>query len=119
MEGETASAIYVEYIDTPATVEGCETSSAQEGHGLVQETNVDLSMRASPTSQHPGASDLESPTPRPKHRSLTQLLQLQCHRNWRTGLEVGILTGIILMVWALFSIPIILYALPPKIREVQ
>ena len=117
MESEITSTAYsiIDYVDSPATVEGCETTSAREG--LVQESNVDLPMRASPTSQHP-ASDLKSPTPRPKHRSLTQLAQLQCHRNWRTGLEVGILTGMILVVWALFSIPTILYALPPIIREV-
>ena len=116
MEGETAiSAMYMEYVDSPATAEGCETSE-----GSVQAPNVDLSMRASPTSQHP-LSKLETPqlihtkwNLRPKLRSLSELV----HRNWRTGLEVGILTGIILMVWALFSIPTILYALPSKIREV-
>ena len=114
--------MYMDYIDSPAAVEGCETSSATEG--LVQESNVDLSMTVSPTSQHT-ASDLESPTQRPNRRSLTQLVHTKwkslselIRRNWRTGLEVGILTGIILMVWALFSIPTILYLLPPQIKEV-
>ena len=124
MEGEAViSAMYTEYVDSPATAEGCETTSPPED--LVQESNVDLSMRASPTSQRP------VPTPRPKYRSLTQLLHTKwnlrpklrslselIHKNWRTGLEVGILTGIILIIWALFSIPTILYALPSKIREV-
>ena len=113
MESEAASTMYTEYIDSPATVEVCEITSVTEGS--IQESNVDLSMRVSPmASQHP-TSDLESPTPRPERRSLNQPIR----RNWRTGLEVGILTGIILMVWALSSIPTILYALPPKIREVQ
>ena len=124
MEGEAAISVYMEYLDSPATVEGCETTSPLES--LVQESNVDLSMRASPTSQqHP------VPTPRPKYRSLSRLIHTKWNlrpkfrslselvrRNWRTGLEVGILTGMILMVWTLFSIPTILYALPPQIREV-
>ena len=116
MEGEAALSVqYMEHVDSPATVEGRETTSPLES--LVQESNVDLSMRGSPISQHP-ASELElSHTKwnlRPKLRSLSELI----HKNRRTGLEVGILTGIILIIWALFSIPTILYALPPRIREV-
>ena len=127
MEGDAAiSVMYMEYVDSSATVEGCGTTSPLES--LVQESNVDLLMNVSPTSQH-RASEL--PTARPKHRSLSRLthtkwnlrpklrsLSKLVHRNWRTGLEVGILTGIILMVWVLFSIPTILYLLPPQIKEV-
>ena len=49
----------------------------------------------------------------PKSRLLRQLTT-----NWKRGLEIGILSGIILVVWVLFMIPTILYALPP-LREVS
>ena len=122
MEGEVAASatVYMEYIDSQAIVERL-TASAPEG--LVQESNI---AEASPT--HP-ASELQ--TPMPRDVSSTQLvcteqsprsklmssIQLICE-NWRTGLEIGILTGITVMIWGLFSIPTIFYALPPKIREV-
>ena len=149
MEGEVAASatVYMEYMDSPAIVERL-TTSAPVGLG-VQESNVDLAtrassnspspatlesptlmpVRASPTSQHP-ASELPTLIPRdessihfvctersPKSMFGTSI-QIKCG-NWKTVLEVGMLTGIIVIVWVLFSIPTILYALPPKIREVS
>ena len=110
---KTATALSLENVGSSALVE---TSPAPEC--LIQDTkfNVDLSSK----SQHP-ASELPTLTSdgsltqpkgsRPKLVSMVQFL----HENWRTGLEIGILTGIILMVWVLFSIPTILYALPPEV----
>ena len=116
MEDKAASAMSLEYVRSSAFME---TSPAPES--LIQETNVDLSMKASSTGHH-AASELptqisevtQSTTPKHKLRSMSQLM----HRNWRKGLETGILIGIILIVWALFSIPTILYALPPSVKEV-
>ena len=110
---EVATAVSsLEFVGSSALTE---TSPAPED--LIQDTNVDLSSQI---SQHP-ASGLPAPTPdrsltRPKG-SRTKPVSIM-HGNWRNGLEIGILTGIILMVWVLFSIPTILYALPPNIREV-
>ena len=147
MEGEVAASatVYMEYIDSPAIAERLTTSASE---GLAQESNIDLTTRVSPNSQCPAASELptlmptiaspinqhpasELPTLIPRDESSIQLvctersprsklrssIQHICG-NWRTGLEVSILTGIIIMVWGLFSIPTILYALPPQIREV-
>jgi hypothetical protein len=146
MEGEAASsvAVYMEYMESPAMVERL-TTSAPVGHIRVQESNIDLATRASfnspcpattespiPNSQHP-SSELPTLIPRDEssirlvpHEECTEQhpkstfgtsIQFKCG-SWKTGLEVGVLTGIIIMVWVLFSIPTILYALPPKIREV-
>lgn len=114
MEDEATSAVPLEYVGSAALVE---TSPAPES--LIQETNVELSMEASSITQHP------VPTPMSEDRSPTQLSNTrtklastaQCmYGNWRTGLEIGVLTVIILMVWVLFSIPTILYALPPEVE---
>ena len=40
-------------------------------------------------------------------------LQLQVKNNWKKGLEIAILSAIVLAVWILFSTPTILYALSP------
>lgn len=148
MEGEVAASaiVYMEYTDTPAIVERLTTSVPVDLR--VQESNIDLAtrassnspspatsesvtlipVRASPTSQHPAS---ELPTLIPRDESSIQLvctersqkstfgtsIQFKCG-NWKTILEVGMLTGIFITVWVLFSIPTILYALPPKIREV-
>ena len=128
MEGEAAASatVYMEYIDSPTTVERLTTPAPE---GLVRESNVVHNTRASPNGQLP-ASELATPIPRDdsstqlvctelslksKLRSTVQLVR----GNWRTGLEFSILTGIIIIVWGLFSVPTILYALPPIIREVS
>ena len=143
--------MYIEYTESPATVERL-TTSAPVGFVRVQESNIDLTTGgsfntpcaatsespvtiASPTDQHPPS---ESPTLIPRDQSSFRLVQrhgddcttkqhskptfgrsipFKCG-NWKTGLEVGMLSGIIIIIWVLFSIPAILYALPPKIREV-
>ena len=96
-------------------------------------TSESSAIMSSPTDQHPPS---ESPTLIPRDQSSTRLVQrddcttiqhskptfgrsvpFKCG-NWKTGLEVGMLSGIIIIIWVLFSIPAILYALPPIIREV-
>ena len=37
--------------------------------------------------------------------------------NWMRGLEIVVLSIVILVVWILFSIPTIIYALPPENRN--
>ena len=116
MEDKAASAMSLEYMRSSVFME-----TSPDPESLNQETKVDLSMRASSIGHHT-ASELptqmsevtQSTTPKHKLRSMSQLM----HRNWRKGLEMGILIGIILIVWALFSIPTILYALPPNVKEV-
>ena len=138
MEGEAAAsvAVYMEYMESPAIVE--RSTTAPVGLIRVQESDVDLPtrrsinspcpatlesptmmpVRASLTSQHPPS---ELPTLMPRDESATQLMPHDKFKygSWKTGLEVCMLTGIIIVVWMLFSIPTILYALPPKIREVN
>ena len=130
MEVEAAelATVYMKYMESPATV-GKLTASAPVGL-RVQQTNIaaDLATRC-PTYQHP-TSELPMLTPIPRDESSAQLvrnnieqsskfkLNLKCG-NWRKGMEALILTVIILMVWALFSIPTIFYALPPTITEVS
>ena len=83
----------MEYIESPGIAERL-TASAHEG-SRVQETNVDLTGRASPTSKHSAASELptlistrkkptsqhpasELPTPIPRHsESSTQLVSTE------------------------------------------
>ena len=98
-------------------------------------TSESPAMIASPTDQHPPS---ESPTLIPRDQSSFRLVQrhgddcttkqhskptfgtsipFKCG-NWKKGSEVGMLSGIIIIIWVLFSIPAILYALPPMIREV-
>ena len=140
MEGEAAAsvAVYMEYMESPAIVKRSSTVTAPVGLIRVQESDVDLPtrrsinspcsatlespnttpVRASSTSQHPPS---ELPTLMPRDESSTQLMphdKFKCG-SWKTGLEVSMLSGIIIVVWMLFSIPAILYALPPKIREVH
>ena len=140
----SVSTVYMEYsIALPAVVERLTTSAPV---GLrVQESNVDLMITtrassnspcpatpespATPTSQQPAVSELPVPisrdessiqlvcTERSPKSTFRKSIQLKCG-NWKTGFEVGMLVGVIIVVWVLFSIPTILYALPPKIREV-
>ena len=146
MEGEAAAsvAVYMEYMESPAIVE--RSTTAPVGLVRVQESNIDLPtrgsfnspcpvssesptispVRASPTSQHP-PSELPTLMPRdkssiqliPRDESSIQLMPRDKYKcgSWKKGLEVGMLTGIIIVIWALFSIPTIFYALPPKIRD--
>ena len=54
------------------------------------------------------SSDLRTP-------GRSNKLQLQIiKKNWKKGLEIIILSAIILAVWILFSTPTILYALSPQ-----
>ena len=124
MEGDSvaATAMYMEYMESAQITEGLR----------VQESNADLTVRTSPISQHL-AIPSELPTPISSLRisdseSSNQLVsteqspksKLKCGNSvWRKGLEVSIPTAIIFVIWALFSIPTIFYALQPKIREVS
>ena len=148
-EVAASATVYMEYMDSTAIVERLTTSvpvglRVQESNvdlatracsnypsPVTSESATPVLVRTSPTSQHP-ASELPTLIPRdessiqlvctelsPKSMFETSILnQFKCG-NWKTVLEVGMLTGIVIMVWALFSIPTILYALPPKIREVS
>ena len=114
----------LKYVGSSASVE---TKPAPES--LIQETNVDLSTIASSTRHHDyPASELpthmsdsevtHSISPKPKLLSTARSMAQLVHRKWKTTVEMGILIGIILIVWALFSIPTILYSLPPTVKEV-
>lgn len=106
-EGESVASsatAYTEYIDSSA---------------------LDLTARMSLTSQ-----DLASEVPRlstiPRDTSSTGLVNTEQRPksnlkrgNWSKALEAGVLIVTILIVWALFSMPTIFYALAPKIREVS
>ena len=132
MEGEAAAlaTVYMEYMEAAQSTEKL-TASAPEGF-RVQESNADLTARTSPISQHQAilSSALATPisnvivnsessaqlvsteqSPKSKHNSENSV--------WRKGLEISILTAIIFVVWTIFSIPTIFYALQPKIREVS
>jgi hypothetical protein len=120
MEDEAASAMPLECVHSSAFVE---TSPDPSPESLVQETNVDLSTTASSTKHHDHPAS-EVPTqvaqithsagPKPKLTSMARFM----HRNWKTALEMVILIGLIFIVWTLFSIPTILYGLPPNVKEV-
>ena len=100
-------------------------SVASSATAYTEFIDLDLTARTSLTSQ-----DLASEVPRlstiPRDTSSTGLVhieqrpksKLKCG-NWRKALEAGILIVTILVVWALFSIPTIFYALVPKISEVS
>ena len=129
MESEAAvsATVYMEYIDSPTTVERLTTPAPE---GLVRESNIIHNARASPNGQLP-ASELATPIPRDdsstqlvctelnpksKLRSTTQLVAMWKLEN-RTRIQhtdqhhyhrLGTI-----------SIPTILYALPPTIREVS
>lgn len=45
--------------------------------------------------------------------SLRLTLYIKSKSNWRRIIEAVILTGVILLVWGLFAIPTVFYALPP------
>ena len=147
-EGAGSVAVYMEYTESPATVASLTTSApvgvvrVQESNidlttggsfnTPCAATSESPAMIASPTDQHPPS---ESPTLIPRDQSSFRLVQRhgddcttkqhskptfgtsKCG-NWKKGLEVGMLSGIIIIIWVLFSIPGILYALPPMIREV-
>ena len=134
MEGEAAAlaTVYMEYMEAVRSTEKL-TASESAPEGLrVQESNADLTARTSPISQHLAilSSELATPisnvivnsessaqlvstekSPKSKHNSENSVC--------RKGLEISILTAIIFVVWGLFSIPTIFYALQPKIREVS
>ena len=130
MENEAAelATVYMKYMESPATV-GKLTASAPVGL-RVQQTNIAAVLTTRCTTHQHTTSELPMLTPIPRDESSTQLvhkntgqspkskLSLKCG-NWRKGLEAVILTAIILTVWALFSIPTVFYALPPKITEVS
>ena len=114
MEDETASAMSLENVRSSAFVE-----ASPVPENVIQETNVDLSMRESSTQQHPASGEVpiqvsEATAPKSKLRSRSM-----AQFNWKTTLEMGLLIGTILIIWALFSIPTILYALPPNVKEVH
>ena len=117
MEDETASAMSLENVRSSAFVE-----ASPVPENVIQETNVDLSMRESSTQQHPASgevpiqvSEATAPKSKLRSRSMAQFM----HKNWKTTLEMGLLIGTILIIWGLFSIPTILYALPPNVKEVH
>ena len=127
---ETVSAtIRMEYMESSASVEIL-TITAPAGL-RVQESNIDLSSGESFSSSRPATSESpttptsisQHPAPIPRHTERSpkftfgKSIQLKCG-NWKTGLEVGMLFGVVVMVWMLFSIPIIFYVLPPSVREV-
>lgn len=122
MEDEAVSAMPLEYEHS--SVFNVETSTNLPPENLIQETNVDLSTRANSTEHHDHpASELPTKvlqtTPstgsKPKLESMVQCM----HKNWKTALEMVTLIGLILIVWTLFSIPTILYGLPPIVKEVD
>ena len=55
------------------------------------------------------SSDLCTCTPGRSNKLQLQIIK----KNWKKGLEIAILSAIILAVWILFSMPTILYALSP------
>lgn len=116
------SAMPLEYVHS--SVVNVEMSPDPPSESTIQETNVDLPTRASSTEHHDHpASELPSKVlqtthstgPKPKLESVVQCM----HKNWKTALEMAILIGLILIVWTLFSIPTILYGLPPNVKEVD
>ena len=100
-------------------------SSATAYTEYTDSSALDLTVRTSLTSQNP-ASEVPRLSTIPRDTSSTGLVHteqrpkfnLKCG-NWRKALETVILIVTILIVWALFSIPTIFYALTPKIREVS